>query len=100
MPHRSSNTSRLKNRIFKRWTWLACLRRQVFREINILKADIECAESVLFGRYTERWLDQVDNLVIELHGAECERILFEAVRGKTYTLSRHGETTVLEGFTV
>ncbi len=65
--------------------------------IDILKVDIECAEAVLFGRFTGRWLDQVDNLVIELHGAECERILFEAVRGKNYNLSRHGETTVLAG---
>jgi FkbM family methyltransferase len=68
-----------------------------FSRIDILKVDIECAESALFGSHTERWLDQVDNLVIELHGVECERILFEAVRGKNYTLSRHGETTVLEG---
>ena len=68
-----------------------------FSRINILKVDIEGAESVLFGRNAERWLDQVDNLVIELHRAECENILFEDIRGMNYTLSRHGETTVLEG---
>ena len=68
-----------------------------FSRIDILKVDIERAESVLFGRYTERWLDQVDNLVIELHDTECEKILFDAVRGKNYALFRHGDLTVLEG---
>ena len=68
-----------------------------FPRIDILKVDIEGAESALFGRFTEQWLNKVDNLVIELHGAECEKIFCEAVRGKSYVRSRHEESTILEG---
>ena len=68
-----------------------------FSRIDILKVDIERAERVLFGPGAERWLDRVDNLAVELHDGECERILFEAVQGRNYALSRHGELTVLEG---
>ena len=53
--------------------------------ISLLKVDIEHAEKELFGRNTE-WLDQIDNLVIELHGQECIDIFMAAVahRCETY----------------
>jgi len=68
-----------------------------FPRIDILKVDIERAEIELFGHGTERWLDRVGNLAIELHDEECEKILFRAVQGWGYTMSHHGELTVLEG---
>ena len=68
-----------------------------FPRIDILKVDIERAEMELFARGTDRWLDRVDNLVIELHGPDCEKTLFDALRGRDYELSRCGELTILEG---
>jgi FkbM family methyltransferase len=67
-----------------------------FPRIDILKVDIERAEMELFARGTEHWLSRVDNLVIELHGPDCEKVLFDAARVRDYKLSRRGELTILE----
>ena len=48
-------------------------------EIDLLKIDIERSELELFARNTESWLPRIRNLCIELHGADCEAVLFRAL---------------------
>jgi FkbM family methyltransferase len=64
-----------------------------FKRISILKIDIEGAELELFKADTE-WLDHVDNIVIELHGDQCSKAFFDAVRPKKFDISTCGELTV------
>ena len=62
--------------------------------ISILKIDIEGAESAVFASNYEPWIDKVDNLVIELHGDECERIFSAAIARYPYEIQRCDELTV------
>jgi FkbM family methyltransferase len=61
--------------------------------VSILKIDIEGAERDLFSSATE-WLDQVDNMVIELHGPDCRNAFFAAIDGRQFDISTCGELTV------
>ncbi len=62
--------------------------------IDILKIDIERSELELFGSHSTSWLRAVGNICIELHGADCERVFFDALSGFDYDLRRSGELTV------
>ncbi len=62
--------------------------------ISVLKIDIEGAERELFSVGVNEWLDRVDNIVIELHGEECARLFFDAIRHTQLTISTCGELTV------
>jgi FkbM family methyltransferase len=62
--------------------------------IALLKIDIEGAEIELFKTGPERWLDIVDNIVIELHGSEAERVFHVAIAPFGFDVFRHGELTV------
>jgi FkbM family methyltransferase len=74
---------------------IASLLRQAGRDRgSVLKMDVERAEAVLFAAHYESWLDRVDNLVIELHDEECERVFFAAIAGRPFAVSRCGELTV------
>jgi FkbM family methyltransferase len=72
----------------------ALLRRAGRDRISVLKVDVERAETVLFGANHEAWLPRVDNVVIELHDEECERVFFAAIAGLPFAVSRSGELTV------
>lgn len=63
------------------------------RRVGILKIDVEGAERQIFAGDC-RWLDQVDNIVIELHGAECEAIFRAAISRRGYSVSRVDELHV------
>jgi FkbM family methyltransferase len=65
----------------------------LYPRISILKIDIEGAEEALFQGDT-RWLDVVDNIVIELHGDRCEAAFMRAIEARGFTISRSGELTV------
>lgn len=65
-----------------------------FKKIDILKIDIETSEKILFAKDYESWLNRVKNIVIELHGPECEDVFFKAMAHYDYDLSRSGELTV------
>ena len=67
-----------------------------FDRVSILKIDIEGAERELFSSSTE-WLNQIDNIVIELHGPECQKAFFEAIDGRSFDISSCGELTVCLG---
>ncbi len=61
--------------------------------VDLLKIDIEGAEVELFRDGSTAWLAQVRNIVIELHGGECELAFFRALAPYRYELSRSGELT-------
>jgi FkbM family methyltransferase len=61
--------------------------------VSILKIDIEGAERVVFSAECD-WLDRVDNLVIELHGDECEKAFLRAMSSHDFQYSRCDELTV------
>jgi len=62
--------------------------------ISILKIDIEGGESAVFSRGYEKWLPQVDCLVIELHGPECETVFHRAIAGYGFAVTSCDELTV------
>jgi FkbM family methyltransferase len=63
------------------------------QRVSILKIDIEGSERQVFS-VDSSWLDRVDNLVIELHGRECEEAFMRAIAGRGFELSRCDELTV------
>jgi FkbM family methyltransferase len=65
-----------------------------FDRVSILKVDIEGAETELFRVRYDRWLDLVDNIVIELHGAEARQAFFEALPRERFNVSTCDELTV------
>jgi FkbM family methyltransferase len=67
------------------------------KSIDLLKIDIEGAESVVFSQNYHQWLNQVQNIVIELHGKECENAFFQALLAYEYKLSNSGELTICQG---
>jgi FkbM family methyltransferase len=72
------------------------LARSGERRIAILKVDIEGAERVVFGAPCP-WLRDVDNIVIELHGRDCEAIFHRAIAGAGFAVSQSkvgGDLTV------
>ena len=66
-----------------------------FTRIDLLKIDIEGAEVDLLLKDAERWLPQVRNLSIELHGPECEAALERALAPYTYQRQMLGELHLL-----
>ena len=62
--------------------------------ISVLKVDIEGAERIVFGSHFESWIGCVHNIVIELHGEECARVFFSALRGQPFQISSCGELAV------
>jgi FkbM family methyltransferase len=64
------------------------------KTISILKVDIERAEAVVFATNYDKWINRVDNIVIELHDDECAAVFFKAIANLPFIVSRHGELTV------
>jgi FkbM family methyltransferase len=63
------------------------------RRVDVLKIDVEGAERQIFaGDCT--WLEQVDNIVIETHGPDCEAVVRAAIAPRGYALSRTDELLV------
>jgi FkbM family methyltransferase len=73
------------------WDIPALMERGGFTHIDLLKIDIEGAEVDLLLNGVERWLPQVRNLSIELHGPECEAALERALAPYTYQRQVLGE---------
>jgi FkbM family methyltransferase len=70
------------------------LNRSGFDRISILKIDIEGSEREVFRHNYQGWIGKVDRLVIELHGADCEAALSEALESCAVEVSRCEELTV------
>jgi FkbM family methyltransferase len=62
--------------------------------VDLLKLDIEGAESEVFRAGTEGWLRQVKNVVIEVHGPECEGIFSAAMQSFDFECVKSGELTI------
>jgi FkbM family methyltransferase len=61
--------------------------------IDLLKLDIEGSEAALFSRNV-KWLDQVKNICIEIHGPACERAFRSAIAPYQFEELQCGEYTV------
>ncbi len=70
------------------------LERSGEERISILKIDIEGSEAAVFSKNYQTWIDRVDNIVIELHGAHCEEVFYRAISGRGFQLSHCDELTV------
>ena len=51
---------------------------------DLLKVDIEGSEAELFSNNAVEWLPSSKNIVIELHGLECEKSFFGALEEYQY----------------
>jgi FkbM family methyltransferase len=58
------------------------------RPVDLLKLDVEGSEREIFGPDSREWLSTVSNIVIELHGPECEQRFFSALEPFRYDLTR------------
>jgi FkbM family methyltransferase len=65
-----------------------------FPRVDVLKVDIEGAESEVFGPTAAGWLRLVRNLAIEIHGPECARIVAGAFDGFQFEPGCSGELTL------
>jgi FkbM family methyltransferase len=63
--------------------------------IDLLKVDIEGAETVLFGAGADRWLPRVGAIAIELHGPECDAALTGALRDYAFDRRESGELSII-----
>jgi len=75
------------------WDVETLLAKADMSEVDLLKIDVEGAEVQVFGGNCH-WLDRVKNLCIELHGPECERVFFQALKDYEFTLGHSGELTI------
>ena len=64
------------------------------KRIGLLKIDIEAGELALFDESAKEWIDLVDAITIELHGADCERAFRTIVREEDFLVSHCEELTV------
>lgn len=67
-----------------------------YERIDILKIDIEGAESEIFSKNYSVWIDKVDCFIIELHSDKDSKCFFEALSlsNTSYRYSQSGELTV------
>ncbi len=65
-----------------------------FPRVDLLKVDIEAAETEVFRRGADAWLPQVRTLVVELHGPDCEAAVSAALAGTHRLADRAGDLTV------
>jgi hypothetical protein len=63
--------------------------------IDILKIDIEGAESVLFSG-APRWVNKVRAFAIELHNNECRQAFYGALDYEEFSYSVSGEITLAQ----
>ena len=54
--------------------------------VDLIKIDIEEAELEVFGETANAWLPRVRNICIELHGPECQKVFFGALKSYDYEL--------------
>jgi FkbM family methyltransferase len=62
--------------------------------IDILKIDIEGAESTLFGEDVESWLQCVRNFCVEVHSTEAASIIEQALRSFRFETLQSGEYNI------
>lgn len=70
------------------------IENSAFTRVSLLKIDVEGAEREIFARNYQHWLPKVDNLVIELHGRQCEKVFHSAIENEGFDITTSGELTV------
>ncbi|HEY3989680.1 MAG TPA: FkbM family methyltransferase [Acidobacteriaceae bacterium] len=75
------------------WDVPALMARAGFDRVDLLKIDIEGAETDLLLNNADRWLPRVRNLSIEFHGPECVAALERALEPYTWQKQVLGELT-------
>jgi hypothetical protein len=73
------------------------LDRAGFPRADVVKIDIEGVEAYIFACQPERFLDRTDIVIIELHGATCEKSFSEALAGYAHQWETIGELVVCRG---
>lgn len=76
---------------------LSILEQTGWEHIDILKMDIEGAETAVFATDVDRWIGKVNVLIIELHqdvAPQCARLLCSALASADFRLSWRGEDLV------
>lgn len=72
----------------------ALIARAGCRRVDLLKIDIEGAETQLFQNGAARWLPDIANIAIELHDTRSRKIFFAALANFQYDLASFGELTI------
>lgn len=62
--------------------------------IDILKMDIEGAETTVFRGGVDRWIDAIGLLMVELHDSSARVAFQDAMRGRPFVISESGEVTI------
>ena len=75
------------------WDVLSLLQLADGKYIDLLKIDIERSELEIFGGSSSSWLPRVRNICIELHGADCEKVFWDALKDFEYDLGSSGDLT-------
>ena len=70
------------------------LSQSSFERIDILKMDVEGAEKIVFEN-CDNWINKVDAICIELHGASCRRAFYDALEISEYSFYQTGSTLVV-----
>ena len=60
-----------------------------FDRIDILKMDVEGAETEIFRTDAEQWLPRVDHVLVEVHGPEAERVVLATLRDAAFLIRQH-----------
>ena len=55
--------------------------------VDLLKLDVEGSEKEIFGPDAADWLPKVRNILIELHGPDCQSRFFDALASYEYEMS-------------
>ncbi len=69
------------------------------RRIDLLKVDIEGAEKEVFQNETDKWIDHIGVIAVELHDnikPGCSQALANALVGKNHRAGRSGEYTIVQ----
>ena len=76
------------------WDLASLIEMSGFAHVDLLKIDIEGAETAIFGTDVSNWLPRVSALCIELHGEACRHSFFQALAGYDFDHVRSGELDI------
>jgi len=57
--------------------------------IDILKMDIEGAEEAIFKSKPENWLNRIELLIIEIHGANIESLIYRVLNENGFSMKQY-----------
>lgn len=76
------------------WDIARLIEMSGFAKIDLLKMDVEGAETEIFHSNVAAWLGRISNLCIELHGQECRHAFFAALSAYDYQHAQSGELDI------